>query len=69
MTSTAHSLDRYHNATINVFGANPTLANLNITISQLSYGEEGVFYPAQDVTIYGPALKTLRNILNKLPAE
>lgn len=46
-----------------------TLFRTQVVIQQESYGEESVFYPAMDITIYGEAIANLRDLLNSLPEK
>lgn len=55
--------------TVRVTEHGPKLANIRVTLIQSGFGEEGVFYPAQDVTIYGEGIAKLRTILNELSPE
>lgn len=45
------------------------LTRTQVVIQQESYGEESVFYPAMDITIYGEAIANLRDLLNSLPEK
>lgn len=51
------------------FCENAKLANTRVVLMMDSYGEEGIYYPAQSVTVYGPAIAKLRTILNELAPE
>lgn len=66
-TITAHPLTSITTAKVKALCENPKLASISIVILQESFGEEGVFYPAQDVTIYGDGIAKLRDLLNSLP--
>lgn len=69
LTTTVIKIDNHITARVGSFCENPKLANTQVTIVRESFGEEGVFYPAQDVCIYGPAIKALRDLLNSLPTD
>lgn len=56
-------------ARVDEYAVDPSLANIRLTFVQQSFGEEGVFYPAQDITIYGDGINKLRTLLDTLPAK
>lgn len=54
---------------VNYAGAQSKLINCRLILTQEAYGEEGVFYPAQTISLYGKGLDDLRKLLNELPTE
>lgn len=69
MTASSYPLTEIVTAKVSVYSETPKLANIRIVLLQESFGEENVFYPAQDVTIFGVGIAKLRDILNSLPPE
>lgn len=68
-TETAHIIGDLTIARIIRHCEEPKLANIRIVLLQEDYGEEGTFYPAQSLSIYGPAIAKLRELLATLPSE
>lgn len=66
-TESCHALTDIVTARITHHG--PKLANIRVTLFQTGFGEDGVFYPPQDVTIYGDGIAKLRTLLNTLSPE
>lgn len=66
-TESVHILDNINIVRIESYG--DKLSNVRVTILQDCYAEEGTYYPQQSITVWGPSLKALRELLNTLPLE
>lgn len=55
--------------TVKYAGAKSKLMNCRLILTQEAYGEDGIFYPAQTISLHGKCLDDLRKLLNELPTE
>jgi len=66
-TTNTTALDNLKTAKIVAYATPLTPTNYRLVLSGESYGEDGIFYPPQEIHLHGPAIAKLRELLNTLP--